>query len=691
MTEQTVEQAMVAVGFEPPSVIEWDGKLRRFATDRDKPHSKDGWYIAHNDAAGQVVGFGSHRDKSKHIWNNGNGRKLSKEELADIESQRKKSLADEKHRRTQAAHRAQRIYEQAQPDVSYSAYLQRKGIACPDGVRAVQGVAAGAFGFSGDRTVSGLVVPMRNADGEMRSLQIIPETGIKLFMAGGQTAACFHTLGSTNGAKLILIAEGLATAQSAREATGAPAVVAFSAGNLCSVASSIRQRHALSEIIILADDDDAGRSYAEKAAGLCGGRVILPTHGCNDFNDLHVAQGLDAVREAMSESIEKSEDTAWRGDLIVKHKDDGTEIIPCRVHNIMVILLNAPEFKGRVRYNEFSAQISVDEEDMDDVGPVKIKTMLERDWFKEKVPTGDVLEALAVVAQESSYHPVRAYLESLSWDGVERIPDFFSDHFGCEKDEYHMAVALSLFVSAVARIFHPGSKVDTMVILESMQGMGKTKLWLTLFGEFCAEVTSSLNDKDFFSGLRGIWCADFGELDQFSRAETTRIKQVITQTSDHYRPHYGRGHKRYPRQCIFVGGTNHDTWQTDATGARRFLPVKVQHDIDIETIAGMRDQLWAEAVVRYNRGEKWWHIPDAEEHQEGSYVGDSWEEVIGSWLVDQKSTTVATILSNCLQIEIGRQTRSDQIRAGFVLRRLGWKVTRPRKNGTRIRVYRKEE
>jgi hypothetical protein len=366
----------------------------------------------------------------------------------------------------------------------------------------------------------------------------------------------------------------------------------------------------------------------------------------------------------------------WQDGLIVKVRDDGTDKILCRVHNLILVMGNAPEWAGRIRLNEFSGQIAVDGKDLDDVGPIILKAALERDWIPEKIPTGDVLDALSVVASRAPFHPVRDYLDSLTWDGVERIPTFFGDHCGCANDDYHMAVARSLFVSSVARIYRPGCKVDTMVILESEQGMGKTKLWLTLYGEWCSEVTASLSDKDFYAGLRGVWAVDFAELDAFSKSETTQIKRILTSQSDSYRPHYGRSIQVFPRQSIFVGGTNRDDWNTDATGARRFLPVRIVDRIDIDAIASARDQLWAEAVVRFKQDEIWWEIPNAQERQEDTYQGDPWEDVIAGYLVGREEITVSVILSDCLRIETGKQNRADQMRASSVLKRLDWERKR---------------
>lgn len=362
----------------------------------------------------------------------------------------------------------------------------------------------------------------------------------------------------------------------------------------------------------------------------------------------------------------------WRDQLIVKHGTDGSARVLCRVHNLILVLANASEWKGRVRFNEFSGRIAIDGVDADDVTPVEIKAAIERKWIPEKIHTSDVLEALSVVARRSPIHPVRDYLRGLTWDGVERINSFFEDHCGCPRDDYHMAVARSLFVSAVARIFKPGCKVDTMVILQSEQGMGKTRLWLALFGQWCAEVTASLSDKDFYAGLRGIWAADFSELDAFSRAEATQIKRILTAQSDSYRPHYGRTIQVFPRQCIFVGGTNRDDWNNDPTGARRFFPIHVQGPIDIDVVTAARDQLWAEAVAMFDRGETWWDIPDAQQHQEDIYQGDPWEALLDAYLIGRESTTVTAVLGECLDIAAGKQSRADQMRAVAILKRAGW-------------------
>lgn len=646
--------------------------------------SREVWKSAKAD--GGITGGSLFFIAKQHGW----GGEPSKATLTDEQriarrEEIKKQAAESAERQRQAALRAQRIYADGDDAPASAAYLKRKGIHPPDGVKYIKGLTSKAFGFSGDKewTFQGLVVPMIDRKGEIRSLQLIqdrPESR-KLFLAGGQTAGCFHVLGKVKGSAHVLIAEGLATAQSLREATGMTVVVAFSSGNLPIVAEIIREKLAAAKITICADDDEAGRKAAASAAASAGAEVVFPSDGFKDFNDLHTARGIDTVKLCVLGEPDEDEenDIDWRADLITKHKDDGTEVTACRVHNLILILSRSKEFRGRVRFNLFSEQVSIDGVDLDDVGPIRLKARLERGWIREKVPTGDVAEALAVVARQSEYHPIRDWLCALKWDGTPRVASFCFEHLATADDDYHRAVSTALFVSAVLRVFKPGCKVDTTTILEGAQGYGKSNLWATLFDPWYAEVVDSLNNKDFFSGLRGVWCADFGELDQFNRAEATRIKQVLTMRVDHYRNHYGRSHAKHPRQCIFVGGTNSDSWQTDPTGARRFLPVRVAKPIDVERVAAVREQLFAEAlwIVQAGPG-AWWRIPGAQQHQDQSYIGDPWEAPILDHLDRCDSpggpgqTTMFDVLYDVLKIDKGKQTRSDQMRASAIIKRAGW-------------------
>lgn len=312
-----------------------------------------------------------------------------------------------------------------------------------------------------------------------------------------------------------------------------------------------------------------------------------------------------------------------------------------------------------------------------------------------------VAQVVAATAQLNRFHQAREWLEGLPlWDGVDRLPTFFPDAVGAPQTPYSAAVGRAFFVAAVARVMKPGAKVDTMLVLEGKQGVGKSKLILELFSpKWHIEISYAPGSLDFFQSLRGCWCAEFGELSQFDRADTNRIKQVLTQVQDTFRASYGHHAGTYPRQVVFVGSTNKREWGFDETGMRRFLPIYCT-DINVQYAADNRDQLWAEALQRYRKGETWWDIPDADKEQDARFDYDAWEELVSAWIEKNESYVlpgqpftfgINKVYESAIHAENARNippiTRADQTRLGRVLTRLGWQRKREMVGGRRAYVY----
>lgn len=263
----------------------------------------------------------------------------------------------------------------------------------------------------------------------------------------------------------------------------------------------------------------------------------------------------------------------------------------------------------------------------------------------------------------------------------------FIDYFGAHTSKYTEAVSKSFLISAVARTMQPGCQVDTMVVLEGMQGAFKSSSLIALFSaQWHSEATASLSDKDFFQNLRGKWVIEFGEMTHITKSDSNHIKQILTMRSDNYRPSYARFNKDFPRQNIFTGTTNETQYLKDPTGARRYFPVLCGR-IDIEAIKRDRDQLWAEALEMFKSGEKWWDIPDAEQEQESRYLSDSWEECIARWLIGKNVVTVSDILEGACELPIGKHSRADQTRVGQIMTRFKWSKHNDTVGGARIRRY----
>lgn len=314
--------------------------------------------------------------------------------------------------------------------------------------------------------------------------------------------------------------------------------------------------------------------------------------------------------------------------------------------------------------------------------------------YNVAVPSFFVDEAVQIVAARYVTHPIRDWFQELKWDRKARIDDHLIRLAGAEDTAYTRAVTKNFFLGAVARIMRPGEKVDTMLILEGEQGIGKSTWFRTIASEgWFLETTFDIGSKDGYQALRRKWIVEMGELDALNRTELSKFKQFITAVKDSYRPPYGRNVVDFMRQCVFGGSFNPNGggYLKDVTGARRFNPVIVK-TIDLRAVRAEREQLWAEAVFRFRQGEKW-HMRDprmlkaAAEEAEARRQTDPWEHHIRLWLEDHKreknGVTTEEILTKALEMPKDRQGRGEQMRAAMALRAIGWDVVRQDQKGAR--------
>lgn len=336
-----------------------------------------------------------------------------------------------------------------------------------------------------------------------------------------------------------------------------------------------------------------------------------------------------------------------------------------------------------------------------------------------------VAKAINYVAEMDSRNAPRDWLRSLRWDGVARLDTMLPVAFKTGDTAYIRAVSKSFVISMVARVMRPGCKVDTMPVFIGPQGSYKSTGLLALGGEFARTVNVPAHNKDFEDALRGLMMGEIAEMDAIAstRVDINRVKTLLSTPVDRFRPSYGRTTMDFPRTVVLVGTTNKEYWHRDETGGRRFWPVRVTGRVDVEWIKQNREQIFAEAVRRYDDGESWWDIP--QEEQEAAvaehFVEEPWvailRPILASWTRpgrgrcwdgwndaerlsgnlmaasdEEKWGTVITtlrLLSQAIGMPRERQRRPDAIKIAEVMRGLGWslKQWRPPQSGIAERVY----
>lgn len=403
----------------------------------------------------------------------------------------------------------------------------------------------------------------------------------------------------------------------------------------------------------------------------------------------------------------------WRKTLRYKADNSGLTKDP---GNAALLLAHSDDWKGCLGFDEFSRRVYWRRTAPHQPGlPAPTGELQDSDiiyvqhWLARThgvAFTGDsVFSAINAAARANSFHPVKEYLASTPWDGVQRLPTMLKTYFGVQEAEAFAAQAGVLWmISAVARIYRPGCQADYMLILEGKQNLGKSTGLKTLFGkDWYSNSKLPIGSDEAPKKLQGKWCQEIAELDAFRGRAWNEVKSFITDATDRYRDSYGRTSQDHPRTCIFAGTTNEEEYLGDRTGNRRFWPLKCTR-VDREAIARDRNLLWAEALARFESGEPWYFQDEslARAEQRKREQREPWYEIIVQWLerptcpepdgsrrlIDMsQGFTQAELLSGALSLRSSDMTPQAQQRAGFVLSRLGYKRARRREGLARVYRY----
>ena len=290
-------------------------------------------------------------------------------------------------------------------------------------------------------------------------------------------------------------------------------------------------------------------------------------------------------------------------------------------------------------------------------------------------------DACTQLCLEHQFDPVCDYLDSLAWDGTPRLDHWLSTYMGAPDTELNRAIGSLTLIAAVRRAYEPGTKFDQIVVLEGVEGKGKSTAIEILAGRdnFSDQKILGLSDKEQQEAMCGIWLYEIAELTGMRRADTDHVKAFASRTVDRARPAYGRFRVDRPRRAICFATTNDDEYLKSETGNRRFWPVVTAH-IDLAGLARDRDQLWAEAAMREARGdstklpERLWK--QAGEEQTHRKEVDAWLDPISNYLnlKNPEDVGIMDVLvdNQFLQLRPSEVGQREQNRAASVLRSLSF-------------------
>lgn len=327
------------------------------------------------------------------------------------------------------------------------------------------------------------------------------------------------------------------------------------------------------------------------------------------FSD--ILDGADNIR------TDEDDKDLWKVKLKVNKKGTYED----SAYNINLIFDHDDVLKDAFKYNEFEGiayvmrdmpwrklRVKNTPEGMEDVDFSGARNYI--DYAYGITSAGKINDAMALAAVKRSFHPVRDYLDTLLWDGVSRIDTLLIDYFSAEDNAYTREAIRKMLVAAVARIYHPGTKFDYMLVLIGLnQAEGKSTFVKKLGKGWSSDSLTTMSGKEAYEQLRGLWLIESAELSALKKTEVENIKNFISKPDDRYRSAYARYAKTYPRQCVFFGTTNDMTFLKDPTGDRRFMPILVKRSAGSKSVFSREfdnsiDQIWAEAKYLYTKGEQ---------------------------------------------------------------------------------------
>jgi predicted P-loop ATPase len=380
---------------------------------------------------------------------------------------------------------------------------------------------------------------------------------------------------------------------------------------------------------------------------------------------------------------------------------------PLSVETLIRILEEYPDVTGKIELNKLSGTPELKRKPLTDNDITELRVHIahvftlekKNGWFDPLFARQDTWDAAIAVANRHTYHPVKEYIDRVTWDGVERIRYILPEVLGNENaSEIEQTMLRRWLIAAVARVQRPGCKVDNvLVIAHPQQGIGKSSFFRILFSiKWFTDATIDPTSRDGIQTAAECWCWEWGELSAMRRArDLEAVKAFLSRSEDMYVAKYERAVTHRPRSFVVCATSNNvDILQDDTN--RRFWTIRCGEEIDLRTLSDQRDQIWAEAAYYHSKGEQWWFdsVDNVElgefQKTHGYEETHPWQEPIerllasGRFVMNQAQfndsssgkldlvpVTPSTIMDE-LKLLPHQQDAGKSREIGKILRKIGW-------------------
>ncbi len=666
-----------------------DGLKHRYRITGDKPRERNGEYTLYGDncPAGWVKSYSAKHGIRYTKWMEGrNAPDVSEDYFAERAKRMEERRAEERRKEESSAKNASRLLEAMTPVKPDHPYLKRKGISTESLPEEIGQIGAD------------IVVPLKDASGNIWNRQAISPDGEKRFLPGRKRECFFEIPGEE---RLVYFVEGLATGLTVHEATGCHVVVCFDCGNFRPVCEALLSRYA-GRLVIGADNDRKTQGNPGiKCASILSEELDIPyvfppfsdDENGSDWNDYAALHGIEATAAEIGRQVDEwTSDLSRRSSAVVWADTDSKNRPMLTISNVRILLrhlgwmVRYDEVKKNARY-EIPDAYSLDNQDN------AWMARLLSECYKAGLRIGkDLLNLyLFEIQDDCKYNPVREWILSKPWDGTDRFREL-ADSLVL-KDTYPAdfrdVLLRRWLLSCVAAAFAGDRDLlqfRGVLVLMGPQAIGKTK-WLQGLvpedsGWLLSGHTLDTRDKDNIAKCISHWIVELGELDAtFKLQDISRLKSFITQESDTIRLPYAPKPSKYMRRTVFCGSVNPEEYLNDNTGNTRWWSLPVMkcnflHGLDMQ-------QVWAQVRSWHLEGERYW-LDRAEQAKlnrlnEAMEKSDPVEDLLNTlfdWetydedvkIGDMERKTTTAILQMCKGMD--RPTKQQINVAAVALRRL---------------------